>query len=398
MNPLDTGRVCVAGAVLLLVSIAAPGREAEAKKGTGSAAQRRCLSPFFAAERNPTDSAPTDVSFLAPEGEPTTSPSTAPKTLHLDLGDNVRMKLVRIPAGKFMMGSPPKARYRPQRNERPQREITIRREFYLGACEVTRGQFAAFIEATRRKTDAERLGEAYAWDGRKWDKVKGASWRKPGFEQTDEHPVICVSWTDATNFCDWLGTKTGRSVRLPTEAEWEYACRAGSKTAFWWSDDDAGGQGACNAADRTAKKRFKGWAVFDWEDGYVFTSPAGKYKPNAFGLHDMLGNVWEWCSDTYVEKPGRRSARDAYAKEGNRRVVRGGSWMSPPNRCRSAFRGACGLQGFYCDFIIGFRVAVDLDPPGDKRTTRPADQAACENERAGGRDAEATTGLVPVEM
>ena len=287
------------------------------------------------------------------------------------------MKLVRIPAGTFMMGSPPKAKYRPQRNERPQREVTIRRSFHMGACEVTRGQFAAFIKASRRKTDAERLGQAYAWDGRKWDKVKGATWRKPGFEQTDEHPVICVSWTDATNFCDWLGKKAGRSVRLPTEAEWEYACRAGTKTAFWWSDDAAGGKGACNAADGTARKRFKGWAIFDWEDGCVFTSPVGKYRPNAFGLHDMLGNVWEWCSGAYVEQPGRRSVRSVpYADKGNRRVVRGGSWMSPPNRCRSAFRGVCGLQGFYCDYIIGFRVVVDAEGPARPRTTRPANQCS----------------------
>jgi len=360
MSPGSKARMCAAGAVVLWVSTAPLGELIEAKKGTGSAAQRRCLSPLFAGEGEPTDSASTG------------SASPDPKTLELDLGGKVRMKLVRIPAGTFMMGSPPKARYRPQRNERPQREVTIRRSFHMGACEVTRGQFAAFIKASRRKTDAERLGRAYAWDGRKWDKVKGATWRKPGFEQTDEHPVICVSWTDATNFCDWLGRKTGRSVRLPTEAEWEYACRAGTKTAFWWSDDDAGGKGACNAADRTAKKRFKSWAIFDWDDGCVFTSPVGRYRPNAFGLHDMLGNVWEWCSGAYVEQPGRRSVRsDPYADKGNRRVVRGGSWMSPPNRCRSAFRGVCGLQGSYCDYIIGFRVAVDGEGPAAPRATRP---------------------------
>ncbi|MGB2823714.1 MAG: SUMF1/EgtB/PvdO family nonheme iron enzyme, partial [Phycisphaerae bacterium] len=204
--------------------------------------------------------------------------------------------------------------------------------------------------------------------------IKGASWRNVGFDQTDDHPVICVSWTDAAEFCKWLGGKAGRTVRLPTEAQWEYACRAGSTTAWSWGDDPDAGKGHCNAADRTGKAKFRSWGIFKWEDGWVFTAPVGKYKPNAFGLHDMHGNVWEWCRDWYrkdYSTAGKLDTKGPYS--GALRVVRGGSWLSPPDRCRSAFRTASDPMGSYCDFIIGFRVVADTAPraEADKAGKRP---------------------------
>ena len=292
--------------------------------------------------------------------------------LTLDLGGKVAMKLVRIPAGKFVMGSFETEKWH-EHKEAPRHEVTITRDFHMGRCEVTRGQFAAFVKDTQYKTQAEREGWTFAWDGKKWDKIKGASWRKVGFDQTDDHPVICVSFGDAVAFCKWLGAKTGRSVRLPTEAEWEYACRAGSEEAYSWGGEREAGKGRCNAADLTGKKKFRRWHTFRWEDGYVFTAPVGRYKPNAFGLHDMHGNVWEWCGDWFAGNYAQAGKVDPKGPAaGKQRVVRGGSWLSSPNRVRCAFRGKCGEMGFYCDYIIGFRVVVDLPAAGAKRSQPPS--------------------------
>ncbi len=282
----------------------------------------------------------------------------------IKLSDTESMKLVKVPAGKFVMGSPTTERHRTRDSrESPQREVTISRDFHMGIFEVTRGQFAAFVKDAKYVTQAEREGWAYAWNGRVWDKVAGASWRKVGFEQTDAHPVICISFDDAVAFCRWLSRKTSRAVRLPTEAQWEYACRAGTQTAFAWGDKWDDGKGWANAADATAKKRFKGWRTFSWEDGYVFTSPVGTYKANAFGLHDMHGNAWEWCSDWYAKDYYKNGPKvDPTGPEsGSARVLRGGGWLSSPPRCRSAGRTGCELRGSYCDLIPSFRIVVEAD-------------------------------------
>ena len=293
------------------------------------------------------------------------------KPITLDLGGNVEMKLVRVPAGAFLMGSADSAKRR-HRRERPQHRVTIARDFFMGCCEVTRGQFAAFARGARYKTEPEKAGWAFAWDGKKWDKVNGASWKNVGFAQTDDHPVICVSWYDAAAFCRWLDQKTGRTARLPTEAEWEYACRAGTKTAYAWGDDLNAGKGWCNAADLTGRKRFRGWTTFAWEDGYVFTSPVGRFKANAFGLHDMHGNAWEWCGDWYAKNYDRAGGVDPRGPaSGTLRAVRGGSWMSSPSRCRSAFRAGSAPPGSYCDLIVGFRVVVEVPRPTAPPKNRP---------------------------
>ena len=299
----------------------------------------------------------------APAADKPAGPGAAGHVV-LKLADDVTMKLVRVPAGKFLMGSDTSERFRTRdARESPRREVTITRDFHMGICEVTRGQFAAFAADAKYLTQAEREGWAFAWDGRKWDKVRGASWRKVGFDQMDDHPVVCVSFDDAVAFCEWLGRKTGRAVRLPTEAQWEYACRAGAKTAYVWGDKLEAGAGWANAADATGKKSFRTWRIFPWADGYVFTAPVGTYRANAFGLHDMHGNVWEWCADWYARDYYKKAPKaDPTGPDGGRqRVVRGGSWMSSPGRCRSAGRGGCDLRGFYCDYIMGFRVVVEAD-------------------------------------
>ena len=212
-----------------------------------------------------------------------------PKEISLDLGGKVAMKLVLIPAGEYRMGSQQTAK-RHFDDEEPQRRRDLTKPFYMGVHHVTRGQFAAFVQQTNYKTEVEQEGWALAWNGT-WQKVAGASWRKCGFDQDDNHPVVCVSWNDAVEFCKWLGRTSGRTVCLPTEARWEYACRAGTDTIYPWGSRPEEGNGWCNAADQSAAKKFPGSTTFEWDDGYVFTSPSGKFKANAFGLYDMTGNA-----------------------------------------------------------------------------------------------------------
>ena len=129
------------------------------------------------------------------------------------------------------------------------------------------------------------------------------SWRNTGFEQTDEHPVVNVSWNDAVAFCKWLSKKEGKTYRLPTEAEWEYACRAGTTTRYYSGDDPETLAKVGNVADAALKAKFPDWKyTIKASDGYVFTAPVGKFKPNAFGLYDMHGNAWQWCADWYGEE------------------------------------------------------------------------------------------------
>jgi sulfatase modifying factor 1 len=223
----------------------------------------------------------------------------------------------------------------------------------MGVHHVTRGQFAAFVQQANYKTEAEREGWALVWNGA-WQKVEGAFWRKCGFDQDDDHPVVCVSWNDAVEFCNWLGRKSGRTVRLPTEARWEYACRAGTETMYPWGSRPGDGNGWCNAADLSAAKKFQGLTIFEWYDGYVFTSPSGKFKANAFGLYDMTGNAWQWCADWYGF---RQRGGPVGPPSGMYRVIRGGSWHSGPDYCRPAVRRQ--ESPATRTNMVGFRVFVE---------------------------------------
>lgn len=269
-----------------------------------------------------------------------------PAEVDLDLGNGVTMKLALIPAGRFVMGSPEDEAGR-WSHEGPQREVTISRPFYMGVHEVTRGQFAAFVRASGSRTDAEKEGWADALIGLSVERVDGASWRNPGFEQTDAHPVVCVSHNDAVAFCQWLSTQSSRAVRLPTEARWEYACRAGTTTRFHFGDDDS-------------QLQQYGW-YGAWFGGHSRgpTHPVGQKRPNAFGLYDMHGNVWESCQDWYADSYSNEGLVDPSGPaSGSYRVLRGGSWLISPPYCRSACRGRSAPE--YRTFNFGFRIAVDL--------------------------------------
>ena len=279
-----------------------------------------------------------------------------------EITNTIGMKLKRIKAGKFLMGSPndEKDRYE---NEGPRHEVEITKAFYMGVYPVTRGQYAAFVKAADYTTEAEIEGTGYGYNRFKKAFDSGKySWRNLGFEQTDDHPVVEVTWNDATAFCAWLSKKEGKRYELPTEAEWEYACRAGTQTRFWCGDEDSSLKGNANIADSSFKDKYpKGdWAV-SWDDGYAFTSPVGSFKANPWGLYDMHGNVWQWCADYYDAKYYENSdKKDPFnSSKSDARVLRGGSWSYRVGDCRAAGRrrdapGSRGDSG-------GFRVVCRLD-------------------------------------
>jgi len=266
------------------------------------------------------------------------SQAEPPKELTLDLGGGVTMKLALIPAGKFMMGSPDSEEGHVD-NEGPQHEVTLSKPFYMGVTEVTQAQYEAIMGAN------------------------------PSTFKGETNPVENVSCKDATEFCKKLSEKTRQAVRLPTEAEWEYACRAGSKTKFCFGDAD---------------EALGDYAWYHANSGGT-THPVGQKKPNAWGLYDMHGNLWEWCSDWYaqnyadakaVDPQGPASGIDASrlsawswfiftmmpkTSSTSFRVLRDGGWYCGPDGCRSAARGG-GLFPSGGDY--GFRVAVPVSASG----------------------------------
>jgi formylglycine-generating enzyme required for sulfatase activity len=290
------------------------------------------------------------------------------------IANSIGMKLTLIPPGEFLMGSGEPAvdmvayfhrtygwnlkadRYK---EEYPQRRVRITRPFYLGTYLVTRGQFRQFVDVTGYKTDAERDGTGgRGFSGEKFQQQPEYSWRSTGFEQTDQHPVVNVSWNDAAAFCAWLSGKEGRAYRLPTEAEWEYACRAGTTTRYYSGDDPETLAEVGNVADATYKARFPAaQQTINASDRFVFTAPVGQFRPNAFGLYDMHGNAFEWCADWFGAGYYAASGRDDPTGPGSgvERVLRGGSWENGPDCERCAYRGR--LLPVMRDLDAGFRVA-----------------------------------------
>jgi formylglycine-generating enzyme required for sulfatase activity len=284
-----------------------------------------------------------------------------PKKLVIDLGGGLKLQMVLVPAGEFKMGSGESAEATAAffnktygenlfkadlfENEHPQHRVRITKPFYLGAYHVTRGQFRQFVADAGYKTDAEKGKKpgARGWDPDKKGIVfnEKYSWQNAGFEQSDEHPVVNVSWNDAMAFCKWLSRKEGRTYRLPTEAEWEYACRAGTTTRYYSGDDPETLVEVGNVADATVKAKFPDLKyTIKASDGYVFTAPVGKFKPNSFGLYDMHGNAWQWCADWSGPKYYAKSPTDdpTGPDSGDVRVLRGGSWNVWPGHARSATR------------------------------------------------------------
>jgi len=286
--------------------------------------------------------------------------------------DPIGMKLIRIEPGAFLMGTTidqldqfmrlfPASKREWIDDEQPQHPVRITRPFFLGIHEVTVGQFRRFVEKNGYRTEAEKDGKGcFVWYESKktWVRDPSKNWRDPGFPQSDDHPVVCVSHNDAMAFCQWLSEEERRTYRLPTEAEWEFACRAGTTTLYSNGDDPEGLVSVANVADATLKKKFPDFTCTEADDGYPYTAPVGSFPPNPWGLYDMIGNVWEWCADWYDDKYYASSpATDPPgALESSSRVFRGGSWYSSPCLCRPALRSRFMPESRYGN--LGFRVAA----------------------------------------
>ena len=242
-----------------------------------------------------------------------------------------------LPAGQFIMGADGGE---PGRPDGPPHLVRIERPFGLAVTEVTNAQFARFVKAT---------GAADADGCEVWPKgavpFEKARWQDPGYGRAPlpDEPVACVSWNEASAYAAWLAKETGKPYRLPSEAEWEYAARAGTVTAYWWGDEAGSGNANCR----------------DCGSGHEHeTAPVGSFRPNPFGLHDMNGNVWEWTADCW--RP-HHAAPPERSRDGTcpAHVVKGGSWYYFPPMSRPAARARNDVRTN--SYNIGFRIARDLD-------------------------------------
>ena len=259
-------------------------------------------------------------------------------------------EMVAIPAGTFDMGSP---RYDPERSSResPQHRVRIA-AFAIAKTELTRGQFAAFAKATGYRGGAWCV----TYEQGKTEQRRDRNWRMPGYPQDDSHPVACVDREDALAYLEWLSKQTGRQYRLPSEAEWEYAARAGTETARYWGESAEQACQNANVGDETTQTQVVGGIqeAHSCRDGHAYTAPVARFKPNAFGLYDMIGNVKEWVEDCWHDDyTGAPSDGSPWVTEKCRfGLVRGGSWSDRPQVARTVFR--IHVREFY-DGDIGFR-------------------------------------------
>jgi sulfatase modifying factor 1 len=323
--------------------------------------------------------------------DPAKNPAKDPATKT----DRAGLVLVLVPAGDFLQGTT-EEQDKANRQlfwrsapvdasdlelEQPRHPVRISKAFYLGAREVTVGQFRRFVAATGYVTDAEKSkagGRGFNVDARNGD-AKGQfetsrkyTWKNPGFPQGDDHPVVLVSWNDAQAYSAWRSREEKAVYRLPTEAEWEYACRAGTQTWLSFGDDPSLAYLYANLADGALEAAQPGHVMRqrlvdvakEPRDGYAYTAPVGHFKPNAFGLYDMHGNVWEWCRDRFQRASYRQldrkivtvdpqgpADRDEY---GDLRVLRGGSWYVGMVTARSSSRLWNAPSEAFC--YAGFRV------------------------------------------
>ena len=374
---------CTSGVILLSIVFlyfgCNPGSDKQPTKPSARSGEPKIKSGEMITSSPGGDKQPTKPSARSTKGENEKSKVGSPGGVASSLAEytnSIGMKFKLIPAGEFMMGSKlsseetdkkyPGGNLSYYEDEHPRHKVRITRPFYLGIHEVTVGDFKKFVAATGYKTEAEKDGEGgYGWNA-STEKFEGRdpkyTWKNTGFTQANSHPVVNVTWNDAQAFVKWLSQKDHRKYGLPTEAQWEYACRAGTETPFHFGSDPDGLTAVGNVADGTAKaactKNYSNLVYVDSHDGYVFTSPVGKYHPNAFGLCDMHGNVWEWCADWYDKDYYEDSPVDdpTGPTKGSGRVYRGGGWSSSAGGCRSADRSGNTPGRRYS--LLGFRVAL----------------------------------------
>lgn len=277
--------------------------------------------------------------------------------------------MVVVPAGKFMMGISPEMEpssrsHGVKGTAAPVHQVTFAKPFAIGKYPITVAEFRKFVEETNYKTPDSCYNQQLIDGHMIYENARGFSWRAPGYPITDKHPVVCITWEDATAYTIWLSKKTGRNYSLPTEAQYEYAARGGTTTLYFWGDKfDATACRYSNQAD-FAQGRAMGPDApmgpeyrFQCDDGYAFTSPVGSYLPNPFGLYDMQGNIWEFTADcwnpNYVGAPTDGSAWMTGDCDAN--FTRGGSFGNASWTAHVAQRAARDRD--FAGHSWGFRVA-----------------------------------------
>ena len=262
-------------------------------------------------------------------------------------------EMIVVPSGSFRMGSDESD------TSSPVRDVEVA-TFALGRTEVKRSEYSAFVNATGRPTYFDCAGAQPSHEVIDYGPDVERSWRAPGYEQDEDHPVTCVSWADASAYVAWLSGITGRKYRLPSEAEWEYAARAGTEARHYWGDVWRCGYG--NFVDLSWHGDIATESLpDDCDDGARFTASVGRFRPNAFGLHDMLGNLWEWTADCWHDNYGGAPLDgNPWARgECNRHAVRGWSWDNRVSDIRVYYRHVA-----FTGYIVssyGFRVARTIE-------------------------------------
>jgi len=280
-------------------------------------------------------------------------------------------QMVRIEPGTFIAGSSSRetdANHYPAINaarEQPARLVIIARAFAIGRTEVTRGQFAQFVAATGWKPDGPCSFFSEAPD-RQWRTDAAHDWQHPGYGQSDNHPVVCVNLADATGYAAWLGSRTNRHFRLPSNTEWEYAARAGTSTPrFWDALPNVDPCAFANLNDLSSAavhsdQPYDRNAYFACMDGYAATAPVASFRPNPWGLYDMIGNVWEWTADclnaSQVGAPTDSSPRAT--GDCRSHIDRGSSWGNTPKYVRAAVQHP-DLIGARTA-VLGFRLVEEF--------------------------------------
>ncbi|MBM4220075.1 MAG: formylglycine-generating enzyme family protein [Gammaproteobacteria bacterium] len=276
--------------------------------------------------------------------------------------------LALVPPGQFQMGSTPDApELEPGRGESPAARLSFARPFMVSVREVTHGEFRRFVEAT----GAEPAPGCRVWSGGQWIEDPDRSWRDPGFATAprDDEPVVCVSWEDARAYAEWLSAESGKRYRLPSEAEWEYVARGGTSFPRYWGENDSREDLAlslacdfANVYDASAVDALRlPWPNARCSDRATALALAAQYKPNAFGVHDIIGNAREWVMDCFTASyAGRPTDARAWIWQGGceQKGVRGGSFASRPRDARAPARGAEPTGHRQSD--LGFRVARDF--------------------------------------
>jgi len=251
--------------------------------------------------------------------------------------------MIEVPEGSFLMGC--QAGWDDvlggcKENEKPAHSVKIKK-FALAKYETTVGQFKQFVNATHYQTTAERQSRGCTLQNKEgqWIVSRQHNWKNPGFQQTDNHPVVCISWEDAHAYIRWLSQTTDKSYRLPSESEWEYAARGGKATAFFWGE--------------SADRHFANFRGIEGNDQWQYTSPVGAFGGNGYDLYDMAGNAWEWVEDCWREN------YKSECKNQQLRTRRGGGWDNYPLNIRHAYRSKDGKIAR--SYLYGFRVAHDLE-------------------------------------